>query len=536
MKSTTPRHHHWTQTLRRVALAFLVVATLPWALQARDSADPNNADPNNGSDAAGARGIDAVGLRAAYFALAAEQRAEPSPDPEHVAELLEDLQRKIPGSAESRSGARFDSMTALREAARVALPHINAASGADPTRLSDEAIRALRVLLDPAAATRVLAPTGTAAASDIDPLLELSFERLAVLYEQQSQLQRLEFARHIDVSLDRFRALAAVTRTYAVRSLAHRAVVNGAEQDLYLSITDRLEQLSPLETAVVVLGSPELRRAVAAAEATSPLVQAFSTGLAELYERVDQAVAESDLSEAGFTGPRVEALRPTLGVGSLSESAIPYRRNLALSGVASGDAAGREAARRQILPHEIAAELYYSIFYELSYELSHELAEELRLPDNRHRRELWGRLHGQYLVTVPGSEAGSLSLEERFIAELEPEFQLLAVLEGSAAAEGLALELNDSILRSASRHIERPLSRWNMQPELYLGAAFRHLSPDSLPEQNYSAVRRILRELEQDTLGERRYLRAAAEQKRSDRRAVDGTDETAVDGTTGERP
>lgn len=541
MKSITPQRQHSTQVLRRIAIALFVVLTVPWALHARDGADTAHA-------------AHAAELRSAYFALAAEQRAEPGPDPERVAELLDDLRSIISEGVGDRNGVRFDSMIALREAARVALPHINAASGAHPTRPSEDVVAALRVLLDPAAARRVLVPESPAAGSDIDPLLELSFERLAVLYEQQSQLQRLEFARSVDVSPDRYRAVAAVTKVYAARSSADMAVPQSDERDLDLIMEDLLEQSSPLEAAVVVLASPDLRRAVAATHPAtdpaadpathpaSPVLQAFTTGLNELYERVDQAIAEADLSQAGFTRPRVEVLRPTLGAGRLSESVIPYRRMLVLSGVAAGDGARGdgaqpEGARRQILPHEIAAELYYSVFYELSYELSHELREKLELPEHEYRRELWGRLHGQYVVRVPGPEAATFSLEERFAAELAPEFRLLAALTGTAAVEHLTPELNDSILRGASRHIERPLLRWNMPPELYLGAAFRQLHPARSPEQNLRAVRGILQELEQDTLGERRHLRAAAEHKRSGQRATDDTAaDTAADNTAGERP
>ena len=533
MNSITPRKQHSSHVLRCVtvglsalrgiALALLLVLTVPWSLHADDTGDAGNAER----------------LRAAYFALAAEQRAEPAPDPEQVAELLENLRHSVPGSDadESQERARFDSATALREAARIALPQINAATGAQPTRLSDNAVKALNVLIDPAAARRVLSPSSTAAAPKIDPLLELSFERLAVLYEQQSGLQRIEFAHHIDVSLDRYRAVAALTKVYAARSLQHtsargaidgatdgasaRGAIDGATESASDGATDSSDdldmsaspqQLSPVEVAVRVLGSPELRRVAAVADPAAPASQAVTTGLEELYKRVDRAVAESNLPEAGYSSPRVEVLRPTPGVGRLSESVIPYRRNVALSGVASG-----ENEQRQILPYEAAAELYYRVFYEVS----HEFRTGSLLPEGEYSYELWGRLHGQYLVSVPGPDTAAQSLEERFVAELEPEFRLSASVDDPQFAEAVARELNDSILRSASRHIERPLSRLDMQPELYLGAAYRQLGPARSPQENFAAVRRLLLELEQDVLSERGYLRTRAQLMRSSLRTAD---------------
>ncbi len=515
MNSITPRKQHLSHVLRCVtvgrsalrgiALALLLALTVPWTLQAEDTANTGNLEE----------------LRAAYFALAAEQRAEPAPDPEQVAELLETLRHSIPGSDadESQERTRFDSSTALREAARIALPQINAAGGAQPTRLSDDAVKALNVLIDPTAARRVFSSSGPDAAPKIDPLLELSFERLAVLYEQQSRLQRRVFAHYINVSLDRYRAVAALTKVYAARSSPHtsaRSATDGATESPTDSIDDldisaSPEQLSPVEVAVRVLGSPELRREVAVASPASPVSQTVTTGLEELYKRVDLVVAESNLPEAGYSSPRVEVLRPTLGVGRLSESVIPYRRNVALSGVASG-----ENERRQILPYEAAAELYYRVFYEVS----HEFRSGSLLPEGEYSYELWGRLHGQYIVNVPRPDTASQSLEDRFVAGLEPEFRLRAAVDDTQFAAAVARELNDSILRSASRYIERPLSLLDMQPELYLGAAYRQLGPARSPQENFVAVRRLLLELEQDVLSERGYLRTRAQLMRSSKRTA----------------
>ncbi|MFN2310994.1 MAG: hypothetical protein ABR590_02930, partial [Spirochaetia bacterium] len=163
MNSITPRKQHSSHVLRYVAvglsalrgiaLVLLLLVTVPRILQADDTGNTSNVEE----------------LRAAYFALAAEQRTEPAPDPDRVAELLENLRHSVPGSDadEGRERTRFDSSTALREAARIALPQINAATGAEPTRLSDDAVKALNVLIDPTAARRVLGPSGTAAAPKI---------------------------------------------------------------------------------------------------------------------------------------------------------------------------------------------------------------------------------------------------------------------------------------------------------------------------------------------------------------------------------
>ncbi|MCA1753720.1 MAG: hypothetical protein LC641_03260, partial [Spirochaeta sp.] len=326
---------------------------------------------------------------------------------------------------------------------------------------------------------------------------------------------------HIDVSLDRYRAVAALTKVYAARSSPHtsaRSATESATESATDSTDDLdmaalLEQLSPVEVAVRVLGSPERRREAAVANPASPASQAVTTGLEELYKRVDRAVAESNLPESGYSSPRVEVLRPTLGVGRLSESVIPYRRNVALSGVTSG-----ENEQRQILPYEAAAELYYRVFYEVS----HEFRTRSLLPEGEYSYELWGRLHGQYLVSIPIRDTASQSLEERFVAELEPEFRLRNSVDDPQFAEAAARELNDSILRSASRHIERPLSRLDMQPELYLGAAYRQLGPARSPQENFAAVRRLLLELEQDVLSERGYLRTRAQLMRSSERTAYG--------------